>query len=74
VANGAAAIHSAATLSDYAGNEAFMQAVLDAQLRGATVGQAVETARRQAQALGNDDHVVNWTLLGDPTLKLSEAE
>jgi len=44
--------------------------VLAAQLNGATVGQAVEAARRQAQAIGNDDHVVNWTLLGDPTLRL----
>jgi len=74
VANGAAAIHSAATLSDYAGNEAFMQAVLDAQLRGATVGQAVETARQAAHANGGNDRVINWTLLGDPTLRLSEAE
>jgi len=70
VANGAAAIHGAATLSDYGANETYMQAVLAAQLNGATVGQAVEAARRQAQAIGNDDHVVNWTLLGDPTLEL----
>ena len=70
VANGAAAIHGAATLSDYGANETFMQAVLAAQLDGATVGQAVEAARRQARDIGNDDHVINWTLLGDPTLGL----
>ena len=74
VANGAAAVHGAATLSDYGANEAFMQAVLAAQLKGATVGQAIEAARVHARAVGHDDHVVNWTLLGDPTLRLSATK
>jgi len=71
VANGAVAIHGAATLSDYGGNEAFAKTALQAQLQqGATLGEAIVLARQQASAQGLNDVVRNWTLLGDPTLVL----
>jgi len=71
VANGAVAIHGAATLSDYSGNETFARAVLEAQLeKGATLGAAIQRARREAADAGLTDVVRNWTLLGDPTLVL----
>jgi len=69
-ANGAVAVHGAATLSDYGDNERVARDVLNAQLDGKTLGQAVQRARQRARALGFDDQVVNWTLLGDPTLKM----
>jgi len=75
VANGAVAIHGAATLSDYSGNETFARAVLEAQLeKGATLGAAIHSARQQAAGLGLDDVVRNWALLGDPTLVLAQAQ
>jgi len=75
VANGAVAIHGAATLSDYSGNETFARAVLEAQLeKGATLGAAIHSARQQAAGLGLDDVVRNWALLGDPTLVLEQAQ
>ena len=70
VANGAVAIHGAATLSDYNDNETFVRMVQEQQLAGATLGQAVEAARQEAHIRGMRDHVTNWTLLGDPTLRL----
>jgi len=69
-ANGAVAIHGAATLSNYDQNERVAREVLNQQLDGATLGQAIERARDRAALLGLDDQVINWTLLGDPTLKL----
>jgi len=70
VANGAVAVHGAATLSSYDQNGLFARDVLDFQLAGHTLGQAVHLARGEAEGRGIDDLVINWTLLGDPTLRL----
>ena len=65
---GAVAIHAAATLSGYDENEAFGITTLGHQLRDRdTLGQAVEKARRSSPSR---DVRINWTLLGDPTLRL----
>ncbi|MEM9302167.1 MAG: exosortase-dependent surface protein XDP2 [Pseudomonadota bacterium] len=69
-ANGAVAVNGAATLSSYLGNERFAREVLKQQLDGRTLGQAMEQARGLARARGAVDQVINWTLLGDPTLRL----
>jgi hypothetical protein len=69
-ANGAVAIHGAATLSDYDHNERVAREVLNAQLDGATLGEAVQRGRARAKLLGLDDQVINWILLGDPTLRM----
>ena len=68
--NGAVAIHGAATLSSLAQNEMFAREVLQAQLDGYTLGQAILHARKAAADRSVWDLVVNWTLLGDPTLRL----
>lgn len=68
--NGAVAVHGAATLSNLAHNEVFVREVLTQQLNGATLGEAVLSARQTAAARGISDLVINWTLLGDPTLRL----
>jgi len=70
-ANGAVAVHGAATLSDYNQNERFAREVLQHQLEGDTLGEATLEARRHAQRTGMKDLVINWTLLGDPTLQLT---
>ena len=70
VANGAVAIHGAATLSSYDQNERVSRDVLNQQLSGATLGEAIQVARERARMLNMHDQVVNWTLLGDPTLRL----
>jgi hypothetical protein len=69
--NGAAAIHGASTLSDYSSNEIFLGEALQGQGRGLTIGMAIELARTKAWIEGRYDQVTNWTLLGDPTLRLS---
>ena len=69
-ANGAVALHGAATLSDYDHNERVARDVLTAQLDGRTLGEAVQQARVRARLLGLDDQVTNWTVLGDPTLRM----
>ena len=66
--NGAVAIHGAATLSNYRQNEFVVSRVQQYQLEGMTLGQAVLQARRDASDRGLDDQVINWGLLGDPTL------
>jgi hypothetical protein len=68
--NGAVAVHGAATLSNYAQNEVFASEVVSRQLEGLTLGQSVLAARIEAQQRGITDLVVNWTLLGDPTIAL----
>jgi len=40
------------------------------QLDGLTLGEAVLAARSDARQRGISDLVVNWTLLGDPTVRL----
>lgn len=70
VTNGAVAIHGAATLSNLAQNEVFMREVLDAKLSGMTLGESVLQARQMAAQRRINDLVVNWILLGDPTLRL----
>ncbi|MBL38773.1 MAG: hypothetical protein CMP07_10245 [Xanthomonadales bacterium] len=70
VPNGAVAIHGAATLSNYGQNEAIARRVLEFQLQGATLGTAVQAARSYAAEQGLRDQSLNWTLLGDPTLRL----
>lgn len=70
VPNGSVAIHGAATLSRYTQNEMYARTVLEAQLQGMTLGQAVEAGRRAARDRAMPDLVINWTLLGDPTLSL----
>jgi sulfur carrier protein ThiS len=68
--NGAVAVHGAATLSNYAQNEVFASEVLRYQLDGMTLGESVRAARAEAQRRGINDLVVNWTLLGDPTVRI----
>jgi len=70
-ANGAVGVHGASTLSSYLFNERFARDVVSHQLDGKTLGQAIEAARRRAQLRGMDDQVINWTLLGDPTLRMN---
>jgi len=70
IPNGAVAVHGAAALSDYNQNESFASLVLSHQLKGQTLGRATLLARREAARTGLSDLVVNWTLLGDPTLIL----
>jgi len=70
VPNGAVAIHGAATLSNYAQNELIARRVLEAQLQGDTLGAAVQSARVYAADQGLSDQVLNWILLGDPTLRV----
>ena len=70
-ANGSVAIHGAATLSQYSQNEYFARGVLNHQLNGETLGAAVLATRRDAAARNMDDLVTNWTLLGDPTLRMA---
>ena len=69
--NGAVAIHGAATLSNYTGNEIFANHVLEQQLQGKTLGAAILSARTLSQSLGYIDQAINWTLLGDPTLRIN---
>lgn len=66
--NGAVAIHGATTLSNYQQNEFVVSKVQAYQLQGMTLGQSVLQARRDAAARGLHDQVINWGLLGDPTL------
>ena len=68
--NGAVAIHGAATLSSMSHNEAFARDVLVEQMAGRTLGEAIVIARANAARRGHADLVINWTLLGDPTLQL----
>ncbi len=68
--NGAVAIHGAATLSNYAQNEIYARTVLQHQLDGKTLGEAVLEARRYASDRNISDLVTNWILLGDPTLTI----
>lgn len=70
-ANGAVAVHGAASLSAYSSNELFAKEVLNQQLSGKTLGEAVQQARLQARANGYNDQVINWTLLGDPTIVIN---
>jgi len=69
--NGSVAIHGAATLSNYLQNEYFAERVIARQLEGATLGDAIQQTRVEAAERGVDDLVINWVLLGDPTLRLS---
>lgn len=66
--DGAVAIHGASSLSAYSSNEQFAKTVIELQLLGKTLGEAVQEARIQALMNGYKDQVINWTLLGDPTL------
>jgi len=68
--NGAVAIHGAATLSAYDENGKVAHDVLHFQLQGDTLGQAVRKAAVRARQQGLEDQVINWTLLGDPTLRM----
>ena len=69
--NGAVAIHGAVSLSSYSGNEIFVNYVLELQLQGKTLGDAIMSARLLSKSLNYNDQVINWTLLGDPTLRLN---
>ncbi|GAB4167401.1 MAG: hypothetical protein Kow0020_00230 [Wenzhouxiangellaceae bacterium] len=69
-ANGAVALHGAATLSDYDQNERVARAVHLYLLDGQTLGEAVLQARLDAAAQGLSDQAINWILLGDPTLRM----
>ena len=66
VYNGAAGIHGAITLSDYAQNEIIAKIIVERQLLGDTLGEAILFARNN---IGLEVRKT-WTLLGDPTLKL----
>jgi hypothetical protein len=70
IPNGAVAVHGAVVLSDYSQNEIFAGEVLTHQLTGQTLGRATLLARREASRRNMGDLVKNWTLLGDPTLRL----
>ncbi|MFT7531734.1 MAG: hypothetical protein ACI9FD_002753, partial [Gammaproteobacteria bacterium] len=72
VANGAVAVHGATTLSSYGTNELVAEEVLKQQMQNEeTLGRAVQIASDKAAASGFRDVVVNWALLGDPTLKVT---
>lgn len=71
IINGAVAVHGASTLSTFASNEFFAKEVLNQQLLGKTLGQAVLEARKKAKINGYKDQVFNWTLLGDPTILIN---
>ena len=68
VPNGAVAVHGAATLSNYDQNGWFARQVLDKQLAGQTLGRAILNVRQESAP--TSDQVINWNLLGDPTLRL----
>jgi hypothetical protein len=71
VANGAVAVHGAATLSGYTDNESLARRALEHQLSdGNTLGEAIRKARAAAFRSGQLDTAKNWALLGDPTLTL----
>jgi len=71
VANGAVAVHGAATLSGYGDNEKLARTALAHQLDdGDTLGEAILKARQAAAAAGQTDTAKNWALLGDPTLTI----
>jgi len=63
--SGAAGIHGAITLSDYSQNETLSKLVLERQLMGETLGEAIQFARNNVLS----EVRKTWTLLGDPTLK-----
>ncbi|MBL4660193.1 MAG: hypothetical protein JKY19_07540 [Alcanivoracaceae bacterium] len=64
--NGAAGIHGAITLSDYAQNEIIAKIIVERQLLGDSLGEAILFARNNIEL----EVRKTWTLLGDPTLKL----
>ena len=66
VYTGAAAIHGAITLSDYAQNEIISKLILERQLLGDTLGDAILYARNNI----SNEVRATWTLLGDPTLQI----
>jgi len=71
IANGAVAVHGAATLSGYSDNENLARTTLERQLEhGDTLGEAIRRARQAAADAGQVDTAVNWALLGDPTLTI----
>lgn len=71
VANGAVAVHGAATLSGYSDNEQLARTAMEQQINeGDTLGEAIRHARWAAAQAGHPDTAVNWTLLGDPTLTI----
>lgn len=70
ISNGAVAVHGAASLSAYSSNELFAKEVLKSQLKGITLGASINQARKQAWLNGYKDQVINWTLLGDPTIRV----
>jgi len=71
VANGAVAVHGAATLSGYSDNEQLARTAMEHQIDdGDTLGEAIRQARQAAAGAGHHDTAVNWTLLGDPTLTI----
>lgn len=72
VANGAVAVHGAATLSGYQDNESLARRALEHQLNdGDTLGEAIRKARTAAFEAGQLDTAKNWALLGDPTLTIN---
>ncbi|MDZ7841401.1 MAG: C25 family cysteine peptidase [Gammaproteobacteria bacterium] len=73
VANGAVAVHGAATLSGYTDNESLARRTLAHQLQdGDTLGEAIRKARVAAFEAGQLDTAKNWALLGDPTLTIGQ--
>ncbi|MEM9532286.1 MAG: C25 family cysteine peptidase [Pseudomonadota bacterium] len=72
---GAVAVHGAATLSVFGDNEVMGQRIVDDMLQnGVTLGEAINAARA---ALASENFnryrpvIINWALLGDPTLRIT---
>lgn len=70
-ANGAVAIHGASVNAALGQNEFMVSQVKAGLLQGESLGEAVRLAREAAAERGMRDQVVNWVLLGDPTLRLN---
>ncbi len=72
---GAVAVHGAATLSIFGDNEALGSRIVDDMLlNGLTLGQAVNAAKRDLSQQNFSRYrpvIINWALLGDPTLRVT---
>jgi hypothetical protein len=65
---GAVAIQGAMVLGFYQSNQTMNVTILDKMYnQGQTIGNAILTSKQQLQP--NDDLLINWNLLGDPSLR-----
>jgi hypothetical protein len=64
---GAAVIQGAATLTSFSQNQEMLGRITDAMVGGQTVGEGVLSARK-ALGASYKGVIVNWSLLGDPSI------